>query len=480
MKKIIEVIKKRWIGNTIRTTILIIALILLFIGINMWVQSLDLLPIDMTSEKIYSLSDESKKQIENIEQEVNIYLFGLSESYTLIDFMKQYTSVNENIKSEVVDLTQRPDLAQKYEVTSDDVGIVIVSGEREKILSSYDLYTYDMLTGETIDITEEKVTNAIIEVTIAKKPKIYFLTGHEEYSINYEIASLGMYIQNEVNDVQNLELLVTNKVPDDTDLLVIATPAKDITEYEAQLITDYINLGGKILYLQDPILTNEEFPNMQKVLDLFGVSFDNGVIMEEDASKILLESPNLLIPELSYHSINEDIINEGKIVLVNSSRLKFVEQEKYTELGITVNNIIETSETSYFRKDLQIETLNKVNSDESGVFTVGAEIIKNINNEKQSTLIIYANNSFVSDGTLVVGNQYVNMISLRNNRDFILNTVAYLTEREDTIKIRKDTGTVTYTATEQEDMVIKLIIFIVPVLIIILGIVIWQIRRRKK
>ena len=61
-----------------------------------------------------------------------------------------------------------------------------------------------------------------------------------------------------------------------------------------------------------------------------------------------------------------------------------------------------------------------------------------------------------------------------------MNSIAYLTERENMITIRKDTETSAYTVTEQQNLIILSIIFVIPVVIIILGIVIWQIRRRKK
>ena len=78
------------------------------------------------------------------------------------------------------------------------------------------------------------------------------------------------------------------------------------------------------------------------------------------------------------------------------------------------------------------------------------------------------------------GNTQLKLINLYDNKDLILNSIAYLTDRGDTIRIRKDTGYVTYTATQKQDNIVRLIIFVVPLIIIIFGIVIWQIRRRKK
>ena len=63
----------------------------------------------------------------------------------------------------------------------------------------------------------------------------------------------------------------------------------------------------------------------------------------------------------------------------------------------------------------------------------------------------------------------------------ILNTIAYLSNREDTIRIRKDTGLVTFDAiTEQENRIVLWIIFAIPVVIILAGIVVAIVRKRKK
>ena len=70
-------------------------------------------------------------------------------------------------------------------------------------------------------------------------------------------------------------------------------------------------------------------------------------------------------------------------------------------------------------------------------------------------------------------------VDLRNNEDIILNSISHLTERENTITIRKTSDYERYTVTEQEDTIINTIIFLLPVLVIGVGIVVWQLRRRK-
>ena len=72
------------------------------------------------------------------------------------------------------------------------------------------------------------------------------------------------------------------------------------------------------------------------------------------------------------------------------------------------------------------------------------------------------------------------IIQYRQNKDLVLNSIAYLVNREEDITVRKSTGTVTYTATETENRIILAIIFAVPVIIMIIGIVVWIKRRRRK
>ena len=71
-------------------------------------------------------------------------------------------------------------------------------------------------------------------------------------------------------------------------------------------------------------------------------------------------------------------------------------------------------------------------------------------------------------------------INFYSNKDFLANSISYLTDRKDNITLRKDTGLVTYTATAKEDQIIRIIITALPIMIIIIGIIVWQVRRRKK
>ena len=245
--KFIEIIKKKWLINGTKTAILVVALVAIFMALNLGMQKLNLTPLDFTQEKLYTLTDESKEKVKNIDKTINIYFVGYTDSDSNLDLAKQYNKVNDKITAEAVDANNRPDLTQKYGIESGSQGIIVECGEKSKVLTSQDLVSYDTSTYETVSVAEQKLTGAIVSVSTDKVPKVYFLEGYSDFSLSQNMTYLKMLLANEINEIDTLNILTTGKVPDDCDTLVITTPLKDFDDVATTAITDYIN-SGKIFY----------------------------------------------------------------------------------------------------------------------------------------------------------------------------------------------------------------------------------------
>lgn len=464
MKKFIEIIKNKWLINTSKTFALIAIMIALFIGINYGVQKLNLKTIDLTENKLYSLTDESKEKIKDINREINIYFFGYKDSDNSVELAKQYTRENPNIKVTVADAEKNADLYTKYEVEDGNQGVVVACDEKSKILTSSDFYTYDYSSYEQIDTTEQTLTSAILNIITDEKPQVYFLTGHSEALS--KLSTFNVFLQNEINDVNTLDL-ITSEFPEKCDCLILTTPTSDYSELEKNKIVNYINNGGNILCLMDGFSDN--FVNLKSILDLYGVSVSTDTVKESDTSKTASGDTRYIIPNMSYHKITEHLITDGLLMFVNSSKIDLADDDKLDSLNVESTKIIESNDTSYLASD----------SNTKGPFTLGAELSKKIDDDKTSKLIIYSNSKFAQDSA-TIGNQTVVPFTIYSNKDLLLNTVAYLTEKDSSITIRKNTNTVTYTATEKQNNIVLAIIFIIPILIILLGIIISFIRKRKK
>lgn len=214
--KFLNTIKKKWLISGTNTLLLIAILVAIVILINSAVQSLDLTPIDCTSNKEYTLTNESKDRVKNINSDVNIYFVGYEDSATQVNLAKQYNKANSKLNVEVIDTNERTDIASKYNVTNDSKAIIIENGEKSKTLYSDDLYTYDS-SYQTIDLTEEKITSAILNVTSEKIANVYFLSGYSDYSLEYSggMYYLASYLKDEVLNYQTLDILVKGSIPED-------------------------------------------------------------------------------------------------------------------------------------------------------------------------------------------------------------------------------------------------------------------------
>lgn len=489
MKKIIEVIKKKWLRDTVLTTLLVAIIVLSFIALNLWVSTIEISNWDFTKEKIYTLSDESKELMKAVEKDVHIYFVNYTDSDLIMNLARQYHEVNEKITVEAVLSSERADIAKLYGIEDGNQIIIVKAGERDKILTYNDLFTYDTTTWNTIDISEQKITNAVLDTTSDDKSTIYFLTGHNEYSTTQQMMTISAYIQNEVMNVEDLNLMATD-IPETCQTIIVATPTLDFYDAEVEKLTAYINRGGNIIWLQDPTINELDLPNTKKILELYGAEFHPGMVIEQDPSRMIMENPQLILPTISYTPITEDITSSGLVLFASTGKLTTASSEKLEELNVTVDEFLTTSETSFYRTDFTITTEKAQASDEVGSYTVGAIFTKTLSNGeetegnaedvKTSKLIAFSNNIFATDAQITSGSQYITVATVYNNKDLLLNSIAYSEEKEDQIRIRKNYETVTYTPTQFQNNVVLAIIFLIPLAIVVTGFIIWQVRRRKK
>ena len=97
-QKIGNGLKKRWLINSTKTIILVAIIIAIYIGINILLENVVLPEIDCTENKIYSLSQETKDKLENLDKDINITLINYSNYQSVINFSERYVELNNHIK----------------------------------------------------------------------------------------------------------------------------------------------------------------------------------------------------------------------------------------------------------------------------------------------------------------------------------------------------------------------------------------------
>lgn len=480
MKKFFKMITNKWLLKGTTTVILVALVMACYIGINWAVEKINVEDLDFTTKKLYSLSDATKERLKNLDKDITIQLLNMSDYSYVIEYADKYQKASDKVTVEQIDdLSSRVDLQTKYNINSTSNLIVVKTDDKEKTLTTDDLYTYDYSTYESIDTTEEAITNAIMEITIEEKPHIYVLNGKAYNDPEQSLGIVANALIEEANEIDLLDILITGSVPEDCNCLIITTLKQDLSDLERDKILEYINNGGKLLMLTSQNTLEVDTPNFDQILAQYGVTIEYGTILEQDSDKMLYNTPNMIVAQASA-SFMDRLDMSLKLFLVNPGKIQFADETKLEELGVTYETIASTSSSSFVRTKFDINSTSRTAEDsEEASSIVAAHVTKKISDDKTSQLIIYSDETFASTSQLIIGYQSVYAVYLYNNEDVVLNSVSHLTEREDTITIRKTDETETYTVTDQEDVIIKTIIFTVPVIVIVIGIGVWVFRRRK-
>ena len=107
MKKFFEKITNKWLLKGTTTIILVAIVIACYIGLNWGVEKLNLENLDLTSKKLYSLSDETRTRLKHLEGDITIQLINLKDYASgyvdgnyVIDYAKKYSSASDKVKIE--------------------------------------------------------------------------------------------------------------------------------------------------------------------------------------------------------------------------------------------------------------------------------------------------------------------------------------------------------------------------------------------
>ena len=485
--KFINIIKKKWLAQGTTTTLLVLAIICAFVAIAVFLQSLELSPIDLSQEKLFTLTEESKNKVKDINQDVHIYFIDSTDDDQNYELAKQFHNANEHINIEKIDSKERTDLAAQYEIESGSGQIIVASDKRYKKLTAYDLVSSDLM-GQTSSIADKKLTNTILYVVAEEIPHAYILNGFSEFSSDRMSSFITLAGDSSV-EIEPLNIITAGSIPENCSALIITTPSKDFDAQTTQAIMDYIQKGGNILWLNSLIAIKTDMPNVNKILAEYAIEpFEVGSIFETDADKMASGQPYVILPEVQGSKIATGLTGAGKaILLLNPTKINKASDDIIKNKNVTMTTILQASENSYFRTNLSNTNMTASSSDTKGPFDVGILAEKTLKEENQdegtpaltSQMVVIGENYFASDLTMST-QQPVPFIYFANNADLAVNAISTLVDKEETVAPEKSTGAVSYSPTEQQNIVIITIISVVPVLIIIIGIVVWIVRRRKK
>lgn len=463
-------------------TLFTVIVLSVIIFINLIVQQIPA-QFDFSRNELFSLSEQSKKILSSLDKPVTIYgMFKVgNEPSQLMEVIKLYENGSKNIRFKIVDPEANPGFTAKYAESKEeglaDGSLVVESGNLFKTIGYYDMLnvSYDDPNNPQIQSLafEQRITNALIYVASGSTPKIYRVTGHREYS--FSELDLQAQIENENYEVKDLNLLTEPSVPSDAELVALVSPKIDLSEPEAEKLRAYIENAGNVLFLLD-FIPNEKFPVLGSLLQTYGIAYNNSEIaMEGDDTRYYSSqfgpNPFWIIPGLASHEITDPVSGDEMIMLVPESASLRPAELKRRDLEITP--LLQTSDDSWSRKDLQSDSYERIASDTRGPVNLAYIISEKPTEADQKTfrLFVMGTSQFLSPK--------MNMSMIPGNLNFFMNALNWTADRSDAISVRAKSLFVLPMQLNAQQMVIFAALFtiLIPLIVMIGGLVIWLRRR---
>lgn len=451
-------------------SLLVLAMVILVNGIAhrlpiSWTQ------FDTSASRLYSLSPQTEEIAAGLTEDVTLYLIAPTgqEDETLTRLLREYEALSSHITVSAVDPVLSPSFVQTYTSAKvSDNSILVVGTQRSRVIRNSDLFpaNYDYDTGSTSTSFdgEGQITSAIHYVTSASVSKIYLVTGHGEDALSESFSSA---LEREGVAQESLNLTTVSQVPEDAGCLFFNVPVSDLSDSEAAVLTSYLEQGGRMLLISG--ISAAQMPNLERVLSGYGVAPAQGMIVESDSNGAIPSYPNFLLPEIRSHVITDPFLETNGLLLApNAHAIVHLDEVRST---VTVKDLLVTSSASYLKTDTS--TLSYQAGDLAGPLAVGTAVTENTA-QGETKLVWFSSSSLLSE-------EFDEMVG-GNNTDLVLNAIGWMTEQDNGISIRpKSTASTTLRLTgAQAASWAVLFVFIIPLIVMAVGIIYFVRRRRQQ
>lgn len=430
---------------------------------------------DLSYNQLYSLTSVTEEFVKGLREDVTIYVMAQlgTEDKTVMEMLDNYKALSGHIKVETVDPVLHPGFITQY--TSENVSngsLVVESAKRNTLIHAADLYetTFNYQTYQTQTTGfdgEGQITSAINYVTTEDIPIAYTLEGHNEAAVSDTLSEL---LRKNSFSLQGLSLYMLEAVPEDADCLIINAPTIDISEDEANKIIAYLERGGSAMVTEGTV--DIEKPNLERVLEYYGVSLERGMVIEQDSSHYFNPYVYYLAPDKQSHPIMTELIaNRYNLFIPFSEAIIKLDSARST---VKFEPLLVTTKNSFLRvmANSASQSISKVEGDLDGPCNVAAAVSEE-HDGVETRLVVFGSSYIMEDSA----NANVN----GSNYEMVASSLNWLAGMDSSIAISAKSYSLAYLQVTSADVnrwtIITIIV--VPVIILAGGFAVWFRRRRK-
>ena len=416
---------------------------------------------DTTSNKRYSLSEQTQKILKGLKQNATITYYNQSTHFQEgKDLLDEYANVSPKIHIAYVDPDKSPELARAAGIRNFGTAVIQVGAKKETAK----------------DMTEEGITGAFIRDLKGTTRTVCFVTGSGEHQIdNTERDGLSHFkdlVARDEYQSKSIDLLQTAQVPADCTTVVIAGPTHDYQQPEVDAIKNYVEGGGRAFFMLDPpiqfgnsaIATNDALTN---VLESWGVTLDKNMILDLNPVGQLAGLGPQVVLVTTYAS--QPIVSDmrGSAVGIPLSRSVEIKDTGKT----SVQKLFDSSGSSLATSNLSSPEVSVADpQNRKGPFTIAAAGTYNTGKpNSEGRFVVIGSSSWAAN----------RFLAFNGNGDLALNAVNWLSSDEDLISIRpKPPEDRRITMTRAQLILVRTVSqFVLPLIVVIAGTMVWWKRR---
>lgn len=414
---------------------------------------------DLTEDQQNSLTAESIKTLESLKSPVkaNAFYTPNTNSDTANTLLQNFKNKSGGkFDYQFINPETNPILAQQEKVVKDGTIVLTMDNRQEQVSFA----------------SEEEITSALVRLDNPGKRVLYFLTGHGEYVTdtsnqnNYNAVDLTLTAKNYT--VNTLNLLSTGKIPEDALALVVAGPTKPLSQQEVDLIKAYQEKGGSLIYLTEPRPVTQ-FGDQPDPLETYlqttwGIILNNDVIIDKTSSQAIVA----VSQRFGSHPITQKM-NTLAIVLPTARSIAVGSAPS----GVDLTPLAFTAESAYGETDFEALKNNQTQFDQGkdipGPLTLA---VAGQNNNNKARVVVIGDSDFAgTQGFTSYGNS-----------DFILNSLDWAAAQDNLISLNPRQPIQRFFAPLQQTtmgLILLGSIFLLPGLVLLMGIAVWVQRRSR-
>ncbi len=381
------------------------------LGVGNWLAKDYNKTLDVTANKRFTLSDQTKKVVGDLKKEVNVYYFEKSDHYDQArDLFDRYHNLSSNFKVNYVDPDKKPDVA-RIEGMRNFGEIIIDSGVKKETAKA---------------LTEEELTGALIRSLKSGTRTVCFVEGSGEHRVS-DTTREGYSTFKEALEKNNyktqvISLIEKPDVPKECNIVIVGGPKRDYLQPAADALKTYVAGGGNAVVNFDAVLDLPDqkmgdTPNLSALVAGWGVTMKGDVLIDLGSASRLFGQLSPVVGSYESHPITR-VMGDNASVFPLARGL---------EAKSPAEKLFSTSDGSFSLTNPKLP-MKEADLDKGakGPFAVGAAAKIGTGNTAGRVVVLGSSNwiaNFIMSAPIA-------------NRDLSLNVMNWLTSDEELISIR--------------------------------------------